>query len=61
MDKIQMLWDIVNGVSTVDDVQDAEFIVNSAFDNDEIDAYEWDELMNTLSFLSRDIYRYGPR
>lgn len=51
----QELWDIVNGADTREKIADAEKLITGL--NIDIDLY--DELMNALAYLSRELYREG--
>lgn len=50
---VKMLWDLVNGCETHDDIREAVAIINRA--NLDIDLH--DELMDALAYLSRELYR----
>jgi hypothetical protein len=51
----QELWDVVNKADTLDEIQDAEKIVNAS--DADIDTY--DDLMNALAYKTREWYHEG--
>ena len=51
---LQKLWDMVNGVETLNAVKKAEKVLMEC---KEISNDDFDELMMALSYISRELYR----
>ena len=54
---LRELWNLVNSAYTLDQIEQAEQTIVKA----DIDAYDFDELMNTLAYLKREAYRRKRR
>lgn len=52
-DALQNLWNMVNSCETHEDIQKAIKVLDHA----DIDADRYDELMDSLAYLSRELYR----
>lgn len=57
MKTMEELWNIVNNAVTLEKIREAKIILDDV--GGHISNEEYDDLMNALSYLSREAYREG--